>query len=225
MGTQTMSLTVDVIMFDMETQILLEKAGGNQLCSTIYNITTVAKGSQKQMGETIKEPNACMLMCFRLDPRESNFYVDLTAKKPPRGMTWCECKGTTFDNCEWELNDFQAFRQSGEDIAKQFQGQGRFRRSLEDPWYTDDIMDYEEKSFFIDEEDAQFAFSRIRSKRSISTFAMSKDNATSYCKHFVEDSTAGKMCSEVPGFNVTSAMKDCITDLQVTIKSTNLFYM
>ena len=114
------------------------------------------------------------------------------------------------------MNQIHAFRQTGEDIANQFRHNKRRRRSLDNPLYTDDIMDHEERSFFVDDDDANFAYARIRSRRAVPTFAMSKENATRYCKALVEDSTAGKTCSEVPGFNLTSALEECTIDLQVT---------
>lgn len=88
------------------------------------------------------------------------------------------------------------------------------RRSAGEYWYSDDIIDHEDRSFFVDTKDAQHAFHRIRSKRSVQIL-MSKENATRYCQRIIEKSTAGKTCKDVPGTNVTVAMLQCVTDLEV----------
>jgi hypothetical protein len=119
--------------------------------------------------------------------------------------------------CQDNANRFLGFGPDpGEDIANQMQGGNR--RSIQDTLYTDDIMDYEERSFFIDNDEANIAATRMRVKRDVS--GVPKENATQYCKSIIEDSKAGRTCSNVPGFNITTAMQQCIVDLQVLIKNT-----
>jgi hypothetical protein len=101
------------------------------------------------------------------------------------------------------------------DVTPDMEGQGQNRRrSVREYWYSDDIIDHEDRSFFVDANDAQHAFNRIRSRRSLKTL-MSKDNATRFCQQIIEESTAGKTC-----INITIAMLQCVTDLQVSLLDT-----
>lgn len=74
-------------------------------------------------------------------------------------------------------------------------------------------MDYEDRSFFQDEDELQYALKRMRRKRSAQ--GMSGEDAKKICEGIIEESTAGKMCKTVPGFDMAIAMKQCITDLKV----------
>ncbi|KXJ11847.1 von Willebrand factor D and EGF domain-containing protein [Exaiptasia diaphana] len=156
----------------------------------------------------------------RVEPSKSIFNLRLPAPTLPpgaNGRKYCECpqRQNQLWNCDWSENDFIGFRKiTGKDIADQFRR--RRRRSITGTFYSDDLMDYEERSFFIDEKEAQFALSRIRSRRSVNNELMSNENATKHCRAVIEDSTAGKTCSDVPGFNLTLAMAECITDLKLT---------
>ncbi|KXJ10041.1 von Willebrand factor D and EGF domain-containing protein, partial [Exaiptasia diaphana] len=158
---------------------------------------------------------------WRVDPRKSNFNLRLPAPTTPptaKQPKYCECPETEQQspNCDWNANRFKDFKKiPGQDIADQFRNNRR-RRSITGNFYSDDIMDYEERSFFVDEKEVQFALRRIRSRRSVSKEVMSNENATKHCRAVIEDSTAGKTCSDVPGFNLTSAMVECITDLKLT---------
>lgn len=75
-------------------------------------------------------------------------------------------------------------------------------------------MDYEERSFNVNEIDEMAVKTHMRVKREVS--GLSKENATRYCKSVIEGSTAAKTCSDVPGFSVTTAMINCIEDLKVS---------
>ncbi|KAK3722302.1 hypothetical protein QZH41_017750, partial [Actinostola sp. cb2023] len=162
---------------------------------------------------------------WRVPHSKSYFEIFLptpTLSPGQKNLRWCVCpkKSQQSDKfkkkCEWDSNIFEEYHKiPGIDIAKQFQGKRR-RRSIEKTPYSDDIMDYEDKSFFVDELDAGFAFTRIRARRAVGKDLMSKENSTLYCKGIIEDTTAGKACSKVPGFNMTVAVTQCATDLQLT---------
>lgn len=89
-------------------------------------------------------------------------------------------------------------------------------RSKRETAYHDDIMEYEEKSFFEDDHAMHFAERRIRSKRAISEMNdISQENATLLCKNAIEESTAGKTCSQIQGVNFKLLMMECVADLMV----------
>lgn len=100
----------------------------------------------------------------------------------------------------------------------------RTARSVRETTYTDDIIEYEERSFFKDTHEAHFAETRIRSKRQIDERGvMSKENATKYCKSAIEDSIGGKTCSNLVGTNLTVFVMECIEDLKVSLLTSIYF--
>jgi hypothetical protein len=132
---------------------------------------------------------------------------------PENGQS-CICPKNKIGNgtCKNNSNHFVEFDQlSGEEIANKM---NRNRRSLEETAYNDDIIEHEERSFFLDDQDAHIAAQRVRAKRDVGD-RMSKENATKYCKRVIEDSIAGKTCQKLLKTNLTVSMLSCITDLQV----------
>lgn len=150
---------------------------------------------------------------------------DIVKRKADDG-TACACpvgqdkikKRDCFDT----TNRFEGYTSSNhpEDVTAALNrfGQKINRRSLDGWWYSDDIIDYEDRRFFADENDVKHAIHRFRIRRSARIVtAMSKENATRICKKVIEDSTAGKICKDVPGTNLTLAMLQCVTDLEVIV--------
>lgn len=155
---------------------------------------------------------------YRLRPDQSFFEVLPPREEVVEEGESCTCPSDKHDHhfkdCKDNANRFKGFGpESGEDIAERLRKGGRVRRSAGDESYTDDIMDYEDRSFFQDDEELQYALTRMRRKRSAQ--GMSREDAKRHCEVIIEDSIAGKICKTVPGFNLTIAMQQCITDLKV----------
>ncbi|XP_031572274.1 von Willebrand factor D and EGF domain-containing protein-like [Actinia tenebrosa] len=164
---------------------------------------------------------------MRVDTSKSLFEAlpEIVKRKADDGMA-CTCPvgpihKISKDSCFDTTNHFQGYTSSNhpEDVTTALNrfGQKINRRSVDSRWYSDDIIDYEDRSFFVDEKDAKHAIHRFRNRRSARIVnGMSKENATRICKKVIEDSTAGKVCEEVPGTNLTLAMLQCVTDLELT---------
>lgn len=102
----------------------------------------------------------------------------------------------------------------------------RHRRSvmIEDVIYSDEIsLDNEDASFFVDDNadyNHPFATKKDRFKRSvIQQDVMSSENATKYCKQFLEQSKGSKMCNNISQSDLVSIMNACISDLKVIIEN------
>lgn len=156
---------------------------------------------------------------FRINPGESYFDIlpqeDETKDDDNGQSCFCKLDSVNITNCQNDSNHFEYFEQiSGEDIAKRI---ARKKRSLEESNYNDDIIDHEERSFFLDDSDVHLALRRVRARirREVGKM-MSKENATEKCKEYIENSLAGKTCKNVPGTNITVSMLSCIADLEIT---------
>ncbi|EDO29039.1 predicted protein [Nematostella vectensis] len=150
--------------------------------------------------------------------REESYFVALPPHEPQvyKGE-FCHCefdkifKSNTCKNTS--TIHTRRLRSLGKNINLEL---NRIKRSVEDSVYSDDIIDHEERGFFVDQKDLEYTQIRIRSRRSIGKEPISKENATKICKSFIEDSVTGKVCKRVSGIEFSSFIKDCVFDLQVT---------
>jgi hypothetical protein len=135
---------------------------------------------------------------------------------------FCDIEGEAKqdEKCDDNANIFASIDASRIEVLTQFNDQSSqfdLRRSVDSHWYSDDIIDHEDRSFFVDDEDVKHAINRIRNKRS-PTEVMSEDEATKYCKRQIEESTAGRTCKDISGTSVKNAMLQCVNDLKVLSK-------
>ncbi|XP_031549644.1 von Willebrand factor D and EGF domain-containing protein-like isoform X2 [Actinia tenebrosa] len=190
---------------------------GNEISGLCGNFNGDQSDEFQLKGIIYDEPNAFVEKLW-IKPNESHFEVRPEEDiYPPRRTESCLCpkalNGKAY--CQDTENFYEVSGNAKEvknDMEKTAENR---RRSAREYWYSDNIIDYEDRSFFVNAKDARHAFHRIRSKRSIQIL-MSKENATRYCQRIIEKSKAGKTCKDVPGTNITVAMIQCVTDLQLT---------
>ena len=127
-------------------------------------------------------------------------------------MDRCNCEkigGVINVNCQLEIMQFNNMPGEFEDRTGATEEGNRKKRELV---YSDDII-----YVYDDEEPGQNMY-LPRSKRAVQT-KMSLDNATEYCRKRILDTAAAKVCLELTGVNVSSAIQSCAADLQVSINN------
>lgn len=90
------------------------------------------------------------------------------------------------------------------------------KRSADSEWYSDDIIDHVERSYFVDDLQVQTMMNQRRRKRSVKQ-TMSKEKATEYCRSHIEETKAGRSCKDVSAESIETAMEHCIIDLEVNV--------
>lgn len=134
-----------------------------------------------------------------------------TCSETLKGIVWnnkdCDKIGSVFNDYEYEQENDDPGAKGAE---------GKEKRFAHNDWYSDDIIDHVERSYFVDDPQVQHAMNRIRRKRSPKT-VMSKDEAMKHCRQHIEESEAGRSCKHVSGANIGIAMEQCIADLEVNL--------
>lgn len=146
-----------------------------------------------------------------MDASKSYFEILPTRENISETKRSCQCPtdNSNITECQDDASRFKYFN-----LGKLKNG-GRKRRSIvEEIPYSDEIMDYEEKGFFINDQEAHFALKQVRAKRQVN--GMSEEAARTHCKAVIEDSIAAKTCkAKVTGIDISFAMEQCVTDLKV----------
>ncbi len=76
--------------------------------------------------------------------------------------------------------------------------------------YSDDVI------YLYDDFESEFSTLPPR-KRRAANVKMSLENATEYCRKTILNTKAARVCLEISNVNVSSAIKQCAADLQVSI--------
>ena len=132
---------------------------------------------------------------------------------------YCSLEGESIqaEKCDYNSNLFARMSSSvTEVITTQLNDQSTFgkKRSVDSHWYSDNVIDHVERSYFVDDAQAQHATNRLRSKRSLKT-VMTEKVATKYCQRHIKETKAGMSCKDISQENIDNAIKICSKDLQV----------
>lgn len=177
-----------------------------------------------------KKKNAKYLNIFySLTPDKSLFEISMEGSIEDREeektekSCYCSVEGelNQEEKCDYNANLFAKMDSSRtEVITSQLNDQSKFskKRSVNSDWYSDDVIDHVERSYFVDDPQVQHAMNRIRRKRSFKT-VMSEDAARKYCRQYMKKSEAGRSCKGISELGYLNAIDQCTKDLQVRMNN------
>lgn len=163
-----------------------------------------------------------VINCFFFSLKSTQSFFDVlpteTEEESLQGRS-CYCNVESNINedelCDDNANYFPVLNEEERELIESYSNDDESKRSVDGSyWYSDSIIDHEYRSYFIDDEQAQHAMNRIRSKRSLRVL-MTKEGATEYCRTHIEESEAGRTCKDIYEKSVENAMIQCANDLKV----------
>ncbi|XP_031570864.1 von Willebrand factor D and EGF domain-containing protein-like [Actinia tenebrosa] len=200
------------------------KAAVSGLCGN-FNGNKADDFWQWRDGKIVNKDKNAFIKNWRLTPDKSLFEISIEeeieeGKEEESKSCYCGVEGelNQIPKCEYNANLFAKIESSStEVITTQINDQSNFgkKRSVDGHWYSDDIIDYEDRSYFVDDPQVQHAMNRIRSKRSLRV-VMSKHEAHKYCRKYIEESEAARSCKGISKKSIRDAIKQCSKDLQLT---------